>query len=112
MPNHKQKSKEWLTPMEAARDAIEGIGKVKNVKQTLREFDELQYAKPKDYGSKEIVYLRKNKMKMSQSVFARVCNIKLATLQKWERGVRKPTPPMHRLFQLIEKDAISLITKL
>jgi DNA-binding transcriptional regulator YiaG len=35
----------------------------------------------------------------------------LSTLQKWERGVAKPTPPVNRLFQLVEKGRLELIRK-
>jgi DNA-binding transcriptional regulator YiaG len=44
-------------------------------------------------------------------VFARVCNIRLSTLQKWERGVSHPTPPANRLLQLVEKGALGLLKK-
>ena len=47
--------------------------------------------------------------RMSQAVFAGICNVRLSTLQKWERGVNHPTPPIFRLLQLIEHGALSLI---
>jgi DNA-binding transcriptional regulator YiaG len=48
---------------------------------------------------------------MSQAVFARVCNIRLSTLQKWERGVSRLTPPVNRLFQLVEHGGLELLAK-
>ncbi len=93
------------------REAISDLGHVQNVKETLREFDKLQYIKPKPYTRHGIVSLRKDKMHMSQAVFAEVCNAKLSTVQKWERGITKPTPPVFRLFQLIERNALELINR-
>ena len=77
----------------------------------MREFARIDYEPPKQYGPRDILKLRKNKMHMSQAVFAIVCNTNLDTLQKWEQGVRKPTKPIYRLFQLMEKDALDLVKK-
>lgn len=99
------------TPMNTIRETLEGIGKVIDNKQTMREFDALHYEIPKEYTAKAITLLRTKRLGMSQTVFARVCNIRLSTLQKWERGVSKPTPPVFRLFQLVEKGGLELIVK-
>lgn len=102
---HKKK----LSLSETVRDAIGALGHVQDVRETLREFDKLQYKEPRNYTTHDIVELRTKKMRMSQAVFATVCNAKISTVQKWERGVSKPTPPIFRLFQLIESDALELI---
>ena len=106
----KQKERK-LSFNEKTREIIEALGQVQNVKETLRKFDELQYEKPKVYTTQDIVALRERKMRMSQGVFASICNAKLSTVQKWERGVTKPTPPINRLFQLIEHRALDLIKR-
>jgi DNA-binding transcriptional regulator YiaG len=103
------KKRNWPTPMDVARKTLEGIGKVVDNKETLRQFDELQYEKPRTYRARDIAWLRSFNMRMSQAVFARVCNIRLSTLQKWERGVSHPTPPANRLLQLVEKGALNLL---
>ena len=59
-------------------------------------------------GPIEVALSVRHYLKMSQQVFASVCNIKLPTLQKWERGYSKPTPPVNRLFQLVEKGGLGL----
>jgi putative transcriptional regulator len=97
--------------MGSIRETLVGIGKVIDNKQTLRKFDELQYETPKVYTATAIARLRTSRLGMSQAVFARVCNIRLSTLQKWERGAAKPTPPINRLFQLVEKGGLELIAK-
>ena len=105
------KKNEQNRPMDSIRETLEGIGKVIDNKQTLREFDALQYETPKVYTANAIARLRTRRLGMSQAVFARVCNIRLSTLQKWERGATKPTPPINRLFQLVEKGGLELIAK-
>lgn len=94
---------------ETIRESISDLGHVQDVKETLRKFDKLQYKEPKEYTTQDIIRLRTRKLRMSQAVFASVCNAKLSTVQKWERGVSKPTPPIFRLFQLIEHNALDLI---
>lgn len=106
-----QSHKNWPTITEVVKETLEGLGKVKDNKQTMREFDRLQFEKPKEYKPRDILKLRKDKMHMSQAVFAIVCNVKLPTLQKWETGARRPTPPVNRLFQIIEKNGLSVIEK-
>ncbi|OGJ87018.1 MAG: hypothetical protein A2268_14990 [Candidatus Raymondbacteria bacterium RifOxyA12_full_50_37] len=101
--------KKKLSLSETVREAIRALGHVQDVKETMREFDALQYKEPRNYTTHDIVALRTRKMHMSQAVFASVCNAKISTVQKWERGVSKPTPPVYRLFQLIENDALELI---
>jgi len=94
-------------------ETLKGISKIKNTFITLRKFVDLHYINvesPKQYKSKDIVKLRK-KMNVSQAVFAYLLNTNLDTLQKWEQGIRKPTKPIHRLFQLIEKNGLVLIRK-
>jgi DNA-binding transcriptional regulator YiaG len=105
------KKNAWPTTMETIRETLAGIGKVIDNKETLRQFDELQYEKPRTYRSRDIARLRGRTLRMSQAVFARVCNIRLSTLQKWERGVSHPTPPANRLLQLVEKGALGLLEK-
>ncbi len=97
--------------MNSIRETLVGIGKVIDNKQTLREFDSLRYENPKEYTATAITNLRTRSLGMSQAVFARVCNIRLSTLQKWERGVSRPTPPVNRLFQLVEHGGLELLAK-
>lgn len=105
------KTNSGTRPMDSIRETLEGIGKVIDNKQTMREFDALQYVNPIEYTGKAIARLRTRKLGMSQAVFARVCNIRLSTLQKWERGITQPTPPTNRLLQLVECGALKLLEK-
>jgi DNA-binding transcriptional regulator YiaG len=115
--NHKKgkrispKRKRKLTVLESLRETVSDLGRVIDTKETLKEFDKMLYKEPKKYSKRDIIKLRTEKMKMSQAVFAAVCNAKLSTVQKWERGVALPTPPVYRLFQLIESRALELIAR-
>jgi DNA-binding transcriptional regulator YiaG len=95
--------------MDMIEDSLHGLNKVKDVKTTIRDFNKLKFPEPKAYGSKEIIKLRIKKLGMSQAAFAIVCNAKLSTLQKWESGTNRPTPPVNRLLQLIERGALATI---
>jgi putative transcriptional regulator len=105
------KKEKWPTITNTVRESIQDLDGIVDIMETMRKFNRLQYEKPKEYSSDEIIHLRKQKLHMSQSVFAAVCNIKLPTLQKWECGYSKPTPPINRLFQLVEKGGLNLISQ-
>jgi DNA-binding transcriptional regulator YiaG len=108
--NHKNEKKgKWPTITEAVRESIQDLDGIVDITETMKNFNRLQYETPKEYTPERIVNLRKNRLRMSQPVFASVCNIKLPTLQKWERGYSRPTPPVNRLFQLVEKGGLDLI---
>lgn len=97
--------------MDLVEDGLNDLNKVKHIPQTIREFNKLKYEKVKEYGPKQIIRLRRRKLGLSQASFASAINAKLSTVQKWERGVRRPAPYAHRLFQLFDKMGLSLIQK-
>lgn len=110
MKNNKIKKEKWPTISDTIRETIQDLEGIVDIKETMRDFNRLQYEEPKTYTSEKIVHLRKHTRHMSQPVFAAVCTIKLPTLQKLERGYSKPTPSVNRLFRLVEKGGRSLIT--
>ncbi len=109
--NVKNHEEHWPTVMESVEKSIKDLEGIDDITQTMRRFNKLKYAEAQEYTPDRILHLRKDRLHMSQSVFASVCNIKLPTLQKWERGYSKPTPPVNRLFQLVEKGGLELITQ-
>lgn len=104
--NKKASNKNEPNIMDMVKDSFRGLGGVMDTKTTIRDFNKLKYPEPKTYGPKEITKLREKILHMSQAAFAVVCNAKLSTLQKWESGINRPTPPVNRLFQLIESGAL------
>jgi putative transcriptional regulator len=105
----KKRGEHWPTAMESVERSIVDLGGIVDITETMRRFNKLKYEEAQVYTPDRIVRLRRKKLRMSQSVFASVCNIKLPTLQKWERGYSRPTPPVNRLFQLVEKGGLELI---
>jgi putative transcriptional regulator len=72
---------------------------------TIREIHSLCLPDIKEYPAARIVELRK-KTRLSQAAFAAVVNVSPSTVQKWERGVKKPTGSSKRLFDIIERKGI------
>jgi putative transcriptional regulator len=55
------------------------------------------------FGPDDVRMVRVN-LKMTQAEFARTFHVGLKTLQKWERGERRPTGPAAALLQVIRHD--------
>jgi len=72
---------------------------------TMREIHSLCLPNVKDYSADKIIELRK-KTHLSQAAFAAVVNVSPSTVQKWERGVKKPTGSSKRLFDIIERKGL------
>jgi putative transcriptional regulator len=72
---------------------------------TMREINSLCLPDIKEYSASKIVALRK-KTKLSQAAFAVVVNVSPSTVQKWERGAKKPTGASKRLFDIIERKGL------
>jgi len=97
--------------IDAVEDGLSDINAVKAIPKTIKEFNRLKYRDAKEYSSRDIVRLRRQMLGLSQASFAFALNAKLSTVQKWERGVRKPAPYANRLFQLFEERGLSLIER-
>jgi putative transcriptional regulator len=82
-------------------ESLEDLSRVKDVTTSLRELNELKYPAPKQYTAPDIRHIRE-KLHVSQAVFAHLLNTKLTTVQKWERGVNVPSGPASRLLQIFE----------
>jgi len=57
---------------------------------------------PAHYKAKEIKLIRERR-KYSQSIFARVLNVSVKTIQSWETGKRVPSHAALRLLEIIDK---------
>ena len=92
-----QRSSVW----DMVAESLEDLSRVKDVTTSLREFDQLKYPAPKQYTARDIRQIRE-KLHVSQAVFAHLLNTKLTTVQKWQRGVNTPAGPASRLLQIFE----------
>ncbi len=68
--------------------------------KTMREFDALCLPPVKNLTAAQIKRLR-TQNKASQAVFAAYLNTSPSTVQKWERGQKKPNGPSLKLLNLV-----------
>jgi putative transcriptional regulator len=72
---------------------------------TMKNIGSLCLPEINNYSADTIIALRK-RTKLSQAAFAAVVNVSPSTVQKWERGVKKPTGASKRLFDIIERKGL------
>ena len=82
------------------------IGLVDNI--TLKNIENLCLPEIKEYSPEKIVTIRK-KFKLSQAAMASVFNISTSTVQKWERGSKKPTGSSRKLLDLMERKGLKAL---
>lgn len=90
--------------VETMRD-LQEIGVVS--KQTLRDF-EAQAVPPPTYTAVAIRGLRE-RLHVSQAVFAAYLNASVSTVQKWENGEKKPSGAALRLLSVIERKGLEVL---
>lgn len=90
--------------VETMRD-LQEIGVVS--KQTLRDF-EAQAVPPPTYTAVAIRRLRE-RLHVSQAVFAAYLNASVSTVQKWENGEKKPSGAALRLLSVIERKGLEIL---
>ncbi len=76
-------------------------------KQTLRDF-EAQALPPPSYTADTIRSLRE-RLHVSQGVFAAYLNASVSTVQKWERGEKKPSGAALRLLSVIDRKGLEVL---
>ena len=82
------------------------IGLVDDI--TLKNIENLCLPEIKEYSPEKIVTIRK-KFKLSQAAMASVFNISTSTVQKWERGSKKPTGSSRKLLDLMERKGLKAL---
>ncbi len=75
---------------------------------TMREFDMLCLPPVKIYTAKQIKRIRERN-KASQAVFAAYLNTSPSTVQKWERGEKKPNGPSLKLLNLVDEKGLEAL---
>ena len=79
-------------------------------KQVLRDF-EMECLPPAPYTADAIKGLRE-RFHLSQAVFASYINASVSTVQKWERGEKKPTGAALRLLSAIDRRGLEVLSDL
>ena len=66
---------------------------------------------PPIYSPSRVTVIRVRKARMSQSVFARLLNVSLSTVQKWEAPAagKHPSGAAAKLLQIIERKGVDAI---
>lgn len=76
--------------------------------RTMREFDLLCLQPVRNLNAAQIRRLR-TRNRVSQAVFAAYLNTSLSTVQKWERGQKKPNGPSLKLLNLVEQRGLEVL---
>lgn len=73
---------------------------------TMRNIENLCLPDVHDYSPQNVIDIRK-KYHLSQAALATVFNISISTVQKWERGIKKPAGASKRLLDIIERKGLN-----
>ena len=99
------KSEAMASVHEAIADLC-GIGLVN--KATMRRFDELCLASVPEYSPDEIRALRE-RLNISQAVLASIINAGVNSIQKWERGAKRPSGTALKLLNLLDRKGLESV---
>ena len=77
-------------------------------KATVAQLEELDIPPVKDLTARQIRELR-NRVRVSQGVFAALLNVNPSTVQKWEQGKVKPQNAALRLLNIIDSKGIDVL---
>lgn len=94
--------------IDEARKTMRGLHDAGAIdKQTLRDF-EAQALPPPSYTADAIRNLRE-RLHISQGVFAAYLNASVSTVQKWENGEKKPSGAALRLLSVIDRKGLEVL---
>ncbi|AFI88594.1 DNA-binding transcriptional regulator [Pectobacterium parmentieri] len=103
------KSKFKSPAFEAIHRAASGLFSVDAIPQeTMRNFDKACLNSVHDLQPLEIKALRE-KLNVSQPVFARYLNTSVSTVQKWESGVKRPSGLSLKLLTVVQKHGLKVL---
>ena len=75
---------------------------------TMAQLEELDIPAAKDLSARQIRDLR-NRVRVSQGVFAALLNVNPSTVQKWEQGKVRPQNAALRLLNIIDSKGIDVL---
>jgi putative transcriptional regulator len=103
--NMRPKSEAMASVHEAIMD-LRGIGLVD--KATMRRFDELCLTSVPEYSPDDIKALRE-RLNISQAVLASIINASANSIQKWERGAKRPSGTALKLLNLLDRKGVESV---
>ena len=98
---------EAFEAIHASATALHKVGAID--KATMRRFDEASLAVPAQIKPAQIKQLRERNH-VSQPVFARYLNTSESTVEKWESGAKRPSPPLRKLLSVVQKHGLQILT--
>ncbi len=75
---------------------------------TMKNIETLCLPEVQEYSPEKIASIRK-KFKLSQAALASIFNISPSTVQKWERGNKKPAGASRKLLDIIERKGLNAL---
>ena len=87
--------------LDVAHETAKGLHKIGLIDTvTMHEFDAACLPPVKEFTPAKIKRLRQ-KLQVSQPVFAKYLNISPSTVQKWERGMKNPSGAALKLLNIV-----------
>ena len=95
--------------MAALHETAQGLREIGLIDaKTMREFDESCLVAVENLVPSEIIETR-NKVGVSQAVFAHYLNVSVGSVSKWERGEKHPSGPALKLLDLVRRKGLEAL---
>jgi len=75
---------------------------------TMKNIENLCLPEIKEYSPEKIISIRKQ-LKLSQAALASIFNISPSTVQKWEKGNKKPAGASRKLLDIMERKGLEAL---
>jgi putative transcriptional regulator len=103
----KQKYKsDAFEAIHSSASALRDVGAIN--KTTMREYDDLCLNTVAEIKAQDIKRIRE-RVHVSQPVFARYLNISESTVQKWEAGQKRPSGMALKLLHIVQKHGLEVL---
>jgi putative transcriptional regulator len=105
-----KKPKNKSDAFDAIQSNVEDLNRARTIdKTTMRSFDSMCIAVPAPLKPHQIKKLRE-RLRVSQPVFARYLNTSESTVEKWETGAKQPSGMALKLLSVVEKRGLEMLT--
>lgn len=86
--------------------ALHRVGAIS--KRTMRDYDEAAFSVPDPLEPRQIKRIRE-RVNVSQAVFARRLNTSESTVEKWERGAKRPSGLALKMLHVVKKHGLAVL---
>jgi len=108
-PNRKKTADRVSADLAESALDLDGLGLIDQ--RRLASIKALCLDEPPTYSARRVAAIRIGKARMSQSVFAKLLNVSVSTVQKWEAPAadKHPSGAAAKLLQIIERKGVGAI---